>query len=147
MTEQRFNCIVVDPPWPYEARMQGTLEHGSGPMFGAKMPYKVMSIEQICELPIHTVAAADCHLYLWTTQRFLQSAYVVLSAWKFKQGAVLVWSKPPKGVVGTYVSSTEFCIFARKGHLAHKKETSRNLLQLTAARTAQRKTSRVLPYV
>ena len=30
---------------------------------------------------------------------------------------MLVWSKPPKGVCGTWVCSAEFCIFARRGTL------------------------------
>jgi N6-adenosine-specific RNA methylase IME4 len=83
--------------------------------------YPVMPVADIAAMPVRDVAADDCHLYLWTTQRFLRDAYTVLDAWGFKQGAVLVWSKPPKGVCGTWVCSAEFCIFARRGTLAAKR--------------------------
>jgi N6-adenosine-specific RNA methylase IME4 len=81
--------------------------------------YATMSLPDIAALPVRDLAADGCHLYLWTTQAFLRDAYTVLDAWGFKQGALLVWSKPPKGVCGTWVCSAEFCIFARRGTLKH----------------------------
>jgi len=83
--------------------------------------YPTMSVDDICAMPVCDLAEDDAHLYLWTTQAFLRDAYRVLDAWGFRQGAMLVWSKPPKGVCGTYVCSVEFCIFARRGNLAHKR--------------------------
>jgi N6-adenosine-specific RNA methylase IME4 len=82
------------------------------------MPYPTMSLAEIAALPVP--AAPDAHLYLWTTQRFLREAFPILDAWGFRMASVLVWSKPPKGVVGTFVCSTEFCLFARRGTLAHR---------------------------
>ena len=83
--------------------------------------YPTMDTDAICELPVRAVADEGAHLYLWTTQAFLRDSYRVLDAWGFKQGAVLVWAKPPKGVCGTYVCSAEFCIFGRRGSLGHKR--------------------------
>lgn len=118
----RYRTIVADPPWPYESRMKGSLRPGrpGPPMKAAAMPYSTMTIEAIVALPVARLAEDDAHLYLWTTQRFLRNAFDVLDVWGFKHGATLVWSKPPRGVVGTYVCSTEFCLFARRGSLAHK---------------------------
>jgi N6-adenosine-specific RNA methylase IME4 len=118
-----FRCIVADPPWAME-RSKGTLYAGATdtpPMKTIDLDYPVMTVDEIAALPVAGCAADGCHLYLWTTQRFLRAAYDVLDAWGFKQGAVLVWSKPPKGVCGTWVCSAEFCIFARRGTLAHKR--------------------------
>lgn len=120
----RFQCIVADPPWNYKNKMGGVgFGHGrtGTPMTAKPMPYPTMTTEEICALPVRDVSADGCHLYLWTTQAFLRDAYTVLDAWGFKQGAVLVWSKPPMGVVGTWVCSAEFCIFARRGTLAAKR--------------------------
>ncbi len=80
-----------------------------------------MTLDEIAELPVGNFAEDDSHLYLWTTQTFLHDAYRILDSWGFKQGAILVWSKPPKGVCGTYVCSVEFCIFARRGNLEAKR--------------------------
>jgi Transcriptional activator, adenine-specific DNA m ethyltransferase len=86
-----------------------------------KLQYPTMSVDDICALPVRELAEDDAHLYLWTTQTFLRDTYRVLDAWGFRQGAMLVWSKPPKGVCGTYVCSVEFCVFARRGNLQHKR--------------------------
>lgn len=83
--------------------------------------YPTMGIDEIAAMPVRELAEDDAHLYLWTTQTFLRDTYRVLDAWGFKQGAILVWAKPPKGVCGTYVASVEFCIFARRGSLQHKR--------------------------
>lgn len=85
------------------------------------MPYPTMTTAAIMELPVGDMAEQDAHLYLWTTQRHLHRSFTVLDSWGFGLGAVLVWSKPPKGVVGTFVCSSEFCLFGRRGSLAHKK--------------------------
>ncbi len=127
----RFSTIVADPPWPYKSSMAGagfgqTTKNGErivrkGVMTAKAMPYPTMTIWEIAALPVREWASDSAHLYLWTTQSFLRDTYMVLDAWGFKQGAVLIWSKPPMGVCGTYVCSVEFCIFARRGNLQHKK--------------------------
>jgi len=119
----RYRTIVADPPWPYAGRMRGTLKAratDTAPMKAAPLPYGTMEIDEIAALPVEDLAADNAHLYLWTTQKFLPSAFSVLDGWGFRHAATLVWSKPPKGVVGTYVCSAEFCLFARRGSLAHK---------------------------
>jgi N6-adenosine-specific RNA methylase IME4 len=115
-----FRCIVADPPWAYATRMRGNMAKGEMRAVDFS-EYPTMDTEAICGLPVRSVAADGAHLYLWTTQAFMRDAYRVLDAWGFKQGAVLVWSKPPKGVCGTYVCSAEFCLFARRGSLGHKR--------------------------
>src|SRR5574343_1752004 len=113
-----FGTVVAAPPWAYDRKMKGTLKAGTT-MQNVPMDtlYPTMSVEEICALPVAELAGADSHLYLWTTQAWLRESYRVLDAWGYKQGAILVWSKPPKGVCGTYVCSTEFCIFGRRGNL------------------------------
>ena len=136
----RFRCIVADPPWPYPSRLRGVgvSSHYGDP--GVKLvsvpfdEYKRMTVADIAALPVRDIASDGCHLYLWTTQRFLRDAYTVLDAWGFEQGAVLVWSKPPKGVVGTWVCSAEFCIFARRGTLAAKRRHIGTVFQWSRGR-------------
>jgi N6-adenosine-specific RNA methylase IME4 len=119
-----FRCIVADPPWDMERASGGlgfTRPAKGSPMKTVDLDYPIMSVSDIAAMPVRNIAESGAHLYLWTTQRFLRDAYTVLDAWGFKQGAVLVWSKPPKGVCGTYVCSAEFCLFARRGSLGHKR--------------------------
>ena len=126
-SRSKYKTIVADPPWAYKTRMRASGGSGHYGDPGVKLvsvpfdEYPMMSVDEIAALPVRELAEDDAHLYLWTTQTFLRDTYRVLDAWGFKQGALLVWSKPPKGVCGTYVCSVEFCIFARRGSLQHKR--------------------------
>ena len=120
---KRYRTIVADPPWHYPDRTGGTWppQRDNGNVYHHdSMPYPTMSVEQIASLPVASLAERDSHLYLWTTQRWLRDSFGVVDAWGFRIASVLVWSKPPKGIAGSYVCSTEFCLFARRGSLSHK---------------------------
>jgi N6-adenosine-specific RNA methylase IME4 len=82
-----------------------------------------MTLEDIAALPVHALAERAAHLYLWTTNRFLEAAYAVVRAWNFRQPQVLVWCKPPMGVGfgGAFTVTAEFILFARRGSLPHSK--------------------------
>ena len=120
-SRSKFKTIVADPPWRYKTRMRSDRANGKLMKSVPFDEYSTMSLDEICDLPVREIAEDDAHLYLWTTQLFLRDSYRVLDAWGFRQAAVLVWAKPPKGVCGTYVCSVEFCIFARRGNLQHKR--------------------------
>jgi N6-adenosine-specific RNA methylase IME4 len=114
----RFRTIVADPPWKQRTGSANLhIKGGGGP--SRLPPYPVMSVADIAALPVSICADDDCHLYLWTTNRHLQSAYTVASAWGFppNPGTVLVWCKPPKGrgLGESYSISTEFCLFVQRG--------------------------------
>jgi N6-adenosine-specific RNA methylase IME4 len=113
-----FRCIVADPPWKQRTGSANLhIKGGGGP--SRLPPYPVMSVDDIAALPVRICAADDCHLYLWTTNRHLQSAYKVAKAWGFppNPGTVLVWCKSPKGrgLGESYSIATEFCLFVQRG--------------------------------
>ena len=122
MSSMRYATIVADPPWRYEF---ASLYPGE-PTRTKAMGYEMMTVPEICALPVSSLAAKDAHLYLWTTQRYLRDAYDVVKAWGFAPASVLVWVKPPRGFVGTYACSTEFVLFSRRGSLPAKQKVSRN---------------------
>ena len=121
-----FRCIVADPPWPYPEGFgigripKGTVHDGRR----TPMPYPQMSLEEIKALPVAGCAADGCHLYLWTTNRYLRQAFDVLDAWGFRYGQTLVWAKNPIRSIlgGAFPPSTEFILFARRGVLRHIKK-------------------------
>lgn len=137
-----YRTIVADPPWPMPASNPttrgakdtntGYLASGSGRAVSGDwwgksrgsrsvLPYQSMTPEQIEALPVAELAAKDAHLYLWTTNRFLERAFGIARAWGFKPSQLLTWCKPPMGVGfgGSFTSTTEFVLFARRGSLAH----------------------------
>jgi N6-adenosine-specific RNA methylase IME4 len=79
-----------------------------------------MSIAEIASLPVSDMAAKDAHLYVWAVNAYLVEAYDVVRAWGFKPSTLLTWCKPPMGLGlgGSYVNTTEFVIFARRGSLS-----------------------------
>ena len=116
----QYATIVADPPWKVMAgRALGVEGFGEKDSQRAKpTPYPNMTVEQIAALQVP--AAADAHLYLWTTNGYLREAFDVATAWGFKYSTTLVWAKNlmGSGLGGTYGISTEFCLFCRRGSLS-----------------------------
>lgn len=138
----KYSTIVADPPWPmpktgkqtrksrsnvgeYEAKGGRTVNAdwwNSSTGKKVELPYETMSIDDIAKLPVETLAEKDAHLYLWTTNRFVEEAYQVARAWGFSPSTLLQWCKPPMGIGfgGTYCNTTEFVLFCRRGSLKAK---------------------------
>jgi len=83
----KYNIIVVDPPWPIKK-----LTHKARPK-QVNMDYSVMSVGDIRELPIATLADEQCLCFLWTTQKFLFHSKDILEVWGFKHLLTMVWEK------------------------------------------------------
>jgi N6-adenosine-specific RNA methylase IME4 len=79
-----------------------------------------MSVGQIMALPIRQLAAEDgCHIYLWTTNKWLPRAFQVFDIWGVQYSQTLVWAKTPMGIGpgGTWAQSTEYVLVGRIGTL------------------------------
>ena len=97
-----FATILVDPPWP----LQGGEKH-----------YRTMSLTRILALPVGALAARDAHLWLWTTNALLPTAYEVAEAWGFTVRSPLTWVKFRLGLGGRYQlrNATEQLLFCTRG--------------------------------
>lgn len=120
-----YRTIVADPPWKYgKWGKASVVPRGSNyePQ-DSRMPYQIMTIKEISALRVQNIAAADCDLYLWTTQKYLPAAFDVLKAWGFRYCQTLTWCKKPKGTGqgGLYCPTTEFLLLGRKGRMPEKK--------------------------
>lgn len=119
----RYHTIVADPPWPIKDTGERTMSDKGfweGRLDGAaKVPYSVMTVEAIKALPVADLAENDAHLYVWTINAHVCDAYDIARAWRFTPSTLLTWTKAPRGVGfgGTFTSSTEFVLFARRGAL------------------------------
>lgn len=112
-----FHTIVADPPWDHSDGTGTTLIDGKW-VTSEGVPYSCMTLDAIAALPINELAHRDAHLYLWTTNRYLRDAYDLCDGWGFTVSKPLVWAKDPMGFFGRpYVSSAEFCLYARRGNL------------------------------
>lgn len=122
-TDTGYRCIAADPPWPQAGGgtlrgREGFLDCGGASM---PMPYRTMTVDEIAAMPVADLAhGTGAHLYLWTTNGFLDQAFDVVRAWGFRYSTTLVWAKTPMGggLGGAYGISTEYIVYARRGQLA-----------------------------
>lgn len=114
-----YSTIVADPPWRYDEGWApfGPTSRGGDGTARRPLPYSGMTLEAIGSLPVASIAAADAHLYVWTTNRYLRECFAVVEAWGFRPTQTLVWCKPPMGVGpgGAFSITTEFVVFGRRG--------------------------------
>ncbi len=105
----KYDVIVIDPPWPMKK-----IEREVRPNQTATIDYPTMSEEELAAFKIPS--AKDCHLFLWTTHKFLPMALRLLEEWKFKYVCAFVWHKPGGfQPIGLPQYNCEFVLYARKG--------------------------------
>jgi N6-adenosine-specific RNA methylase IME4 len=103
-----YDVIVIDPPWPMQ-KIERDLRPNQ-----SEFDYPTMSIEEISELKIPS--SDDCHLWLWTTQKFLPDAFSLLQGWGLKYVCAFVWHKAGGfQPIGLPQYNCEFVLYARKG--------------------------------
>lgn len=103
-----FDVIVIDPPWQMQK-----IERDVRPN-QAEFDYPTMSEEELASLEIP--AADDCHVWVWTTHKFLPMTLRLLDAWGMKYVATFVWHKPGGfQPIGLPQYNCEFAIYARIG--------------------------------
>ena len=72
-----------------------------------------MSIKEICDIPVPSMSDVGCHLWLWTTNAFLEDGFKVLRAWGFKYLTPIHWIKP-SGSGAWFINRTQTVLFGYK---------------------------------
>lgn len=94
MKDGPYSAILADPPWHYD-------DSANAGKRGAVHKYPVMTEDAIMDLPVRTLAAKDCVLFLWATMPKLQEALAVGAAWGFTyKTCAFTWVKVARN--GTY---------------------------------------------
>jgi len=123
---KKYKTILADPPWQY-----GKWGKASDiPLVRKKfpneqwrkcfdLPYSCMSVNEIAKLSVAKLAAVNCDLYLWTTQKYLQNAFHIMQTWGFRYCQTLIWCKAPRGLGqgGLFCPTTEFILLGRIGYM------------------------------
>jgi N6-adenosine-specific RNA methylase IME4 len=114
----KFSICYADPSWMYQ-------DKATAGKRGACHKYPVMTIPEICALPVDQIMAPDAALFMWVTAPFLFDAKQVIEAWKFKYKTVaFVWVKMNKkahtyfwGMGNHTRSNAEFVLLATRGNI------------------------------
>jgi len=120
----KYKTIVADPPWWYGRSWDvGSKNAAVQTVKAETMPYSQLKVAEIASLPVASLAAEDCDLYLWVTQKYLPHGFDVLNAWGFKYCQTLTWCKAPRGTGqgGLYCPTSEFLLLGRKGKMPTNK--------------------------
>lgn len=109
----KYKTILADPPWNV------SLFSRSIRPFQLPHPYPKMTLKEIKSLEINNIQIKDmadnqCHLYLWTTHKWLFKAFEVIKAWGFKYHCLLTWDKTYGFTPMSFMWSTEFCLFCQR---------------------------------
>lgn len=107
-----YRCIVIDPPWPMKKIRREVRPKQ------VEMDYKTMSIDEIKEFPLKKFMHNDgCHIYLWTTQKFLRDSFDVFEAWGVKFQCLMTWVKNVGFTPYSWMYSTEHVLFGACGNI------------------------------
>jgi N6-adenosine-specific RNA methylase IME4 len=121
LPKKKYQVIYADPPWTYRDKR---LKPGPKGNFAgsAARHYPTMTIEQVCELPVGTIADDPSLLFLWVTWPLMPQWNTVITAWGFKYKTLAFdWIKVtrdghPRIGGGAYTRSNgEVCLLAVKG--------------------------------
>lgn len=103
-----FDVIIMDPPWPIEKIARDVSPEQN------LMPYPTMTLEEIGALKVP--AADNCHVFVWTTQKYLPATFALLNKWGLKYNCVFTWHKDGGfKPYGEPMFNSEFVVYARKG--------------------------------
>jgi N6-adenosine-specific RNA methylase IME4 len=116
--DKKYNIIYADPPWEVK---RGPLWNSNG--LSRPLPYPTMPLDDIKQLKVRNICDKNCHLYLWTINKYIKESYEVAKEWGFNVSCLLTWCKPKHGIGlgGTFIQTTEHLLFCRKGNLSSKK--------------------------
>lgn len=90
LPEGPFGAILADPPWNFV-----TYSGESAVPTQASDPYQTMTLDELRALPVSSVAAPNCALFMWASGTHFDQAIDLGKAWGFRfiRGEVLVWVK------------------------------------------------------
>lgn len=114
-----YSTVYADPPWRFQNRT-GKM----APEHQRLLRYPTMTLEEILELPVNRLAAAEAHLYLWIPNALIAEGLEVMKRWGFTYKTNLVWYKvrkdggPDGRGVGFYFRNvTELLLFGVRGSM------------------------------
>ena len=161
----KYRVIVADPPWHFRARTALQVGNWTSRR-DAEKHYAVMGADDIAAMPVKQLAAADAHLFLWTTGPCLRQAFDVIEAWGFRYSAIaFTWIKLKRsfdakqlrvlptlesdlhvGLGLTTRKNAEFVLLGRRGNAKRNAKDVREII-MAPVREHSRKPDEIYPRI
>ena len=126
LPQGKFGAILADPPWGFQCWNGKDKRVASR---GSVTPYDTMDMEAISRLPVASVAAENCALFLWVVWPTLPEAIEIIQKWGFKyKTCAFSWMKADPfrlwaleedvymGLGYWTRSNSEVCLLATRGN-------------------------------
>ena len=105
---KKYQVIYADPPWPIKIISRNVRPKQ------LDMPYKIMTLDDIRNLPIKNIADEhECNLFIWTTQKYLPHTFSVMESWGFSYNCTITWDKTYGFTPFSFMWSTEFLLYGQ----------------------------------
>jgi N6-adenosine-specific RNA methylase IME4 len=105
-----FGAILADPPWYFETWSQ----NGRGR--SADKHYATMQSLRLYQMPVASLAAPNCVLFMWSTWSHLRLALSLIDIWGFQyKSCAFCWLKPQIGLGYWTRARSEPCLLATRG--------------------------------
>src|SRR5215471_15852471 len=127
--DRRYAVIYADPPWDFEV-----YNEESGIERAAANHYSTMSLDEICALPIPSLASPAAALFMWTTVPHLRESFQVLDAWGFEYKTNIVWVKDKIGLGYFVRNQHELLLVATRGDMPSPSPANRPPSVISAPR-------------
>lgn len=124
LPKNHFKAILADCPWSYKTWS------AKGTGRSADQHYQTQDADWIANLPVGSLAADDCVLFLWATWPTIKDAFAVIDAWGFTyKTCAFDWMKADVSTVDLFPdpksadmklghwsrSNSEPCLLATRG--------------------------------
>jgi N6-adenosine-specific RNA methylase IME4 len=128
-SDRRYAVLYADPPWHFKV-----YNEESGVERAAGNHYSTMSLDEICALPVLSLATPDAALFMWTTVPHLRESFDVLAAWGFEYKTNIVWVKDKIGLGYFVRNQHELLLVATRGDMPSPSPGNRPPSVITAPR-------------
>ena len=106
---------------------------------GSASKYKVLSVDEICTLPVKDITEKDGVLFLWATTPLLPDAFKVMAAWGFKYKTAIYWRKIMSLGMGFWFrGQVELCLLGIKGKVKAFRSQRPNFIQCKVGKHSEK---------
>jgi N6-adenosine-specific RNA methylase IME4 len=138
---KKYGVILADPPWKFNNK-----NTGGSMISGSAAHYDVMSLQDIMALPIKSMAADDCTLFMWWVASQPQEALDLVRAWGFELKTMtgFVWVKktihfkPFFGMGFQTRQGSENCLIATRGKPKRVSASVRAVVEARAGKHSEK---------